>query len=196
MVEESVGRLLGHAGRKVRSARVQVQVGVDVWMFLSTKARPKQWLAARQSALSAPKQAATSADGAKRCQTVPGGTVHRSAQRGTSVTGCWGAWTEYARPCSVQHWCEWAAGRADSSRRSKHINALDIVIPSRAQQNGFALRTMATQQFDGGVPFAIAASVQKLQLLELPPDVAALLESPNPPRCAPSSRSAAAWILF
>lgn len=70
MVEESVGRLLGHAGRKVRSARVQVQVSVDVWMFLSTKARPKQWLAARQSALSAPKQAATSADGARRYQAV------------------------------------------------------------------------------------------------------------------------------
>ncbi|KAF3003643.1 hypothetical protein E8E13_007947 [Curvularia kusanoi] len=41
---------------------------------------------------------------------------------------------------------------------------------------------MATQQFDGGVPFAIAANAQKLQLLELPSEVAALLEGPNPPR--------------
>lgn len=55
---------------------------------------------------------------------------------------------------------------------------------------------MATQQFDAGVPFAIAASAQKLQLLELPPDVAALLDAPNPPRCAPSSRPAAACIVF
>lgn len=56
---------------------------------------------------------------------------------------------------------------------------------------------MATQQFDGGVPFAIRAGAQaKLQLLELPPDVVALLDAPNPPRCAPCSRPAAAWILF
>lgn len=54
---------------------------------------------------------------------------------------------------------------------------------------------MATQQFDGGVPFAIASSAQKLQLLELPADVAALLDAPNPPRCAPSSRPAS-WIAF
>lgn len=55
---------------------------------------------------------------------------------------------------------------------------------------------MATQQFDGGVPFAIATTAQKLQLLELPSEVAALLDSPNPPRCAPSSRSADAWTPF
>lgn len=55
---------------------------------------------------------------------------------------------------------------------------------------------MATQQHDGGVPFAIAASAQKLQLLELSADVAALLDAPNPPRCAPSSRPADAWIPF
>lgn len=55
---------------------------------------------------------------------------------------------------------------------------------------------MATQQHDGGVPFGIAHSAQKLQLLELPPDVVALLDAPNPPRCAPSSRPAAAWSPF
>jgi hypothetical protein len=55
---------------------------------------------------------------------------------------------------------------------------------------------MATQQFDGGVPFAIATTAQKLQLLELPSEVAALLDSPHPPRCAPSSRSADAWTPF
>ncbi|KAJ4989142.1 hypothetical protein SVAN01_05404 [Stagonosporopsis vannaccii] len=59
---------------------------------------------------------------------------------------------------------------------------------------------MATQQFDGGVPFAIAAAAQKLQLLELPPDVAALLAAPNPPRLsikssAPSSDRPAYAVL-
>ncbi|KAJ4401215.1 hypothetical protein N0V91_008113 [Didymella pomorum] len=50
---------------------------------------------------------------------------------------------------------------------------------------------MATQQFDGGVPFAIATAAQKLQLLELPPDVAALLDAPNPPRLSIKSSAAA-----
>ncbi|KAF1927871.1 uncharacterized protein M421DRAFT_5547 [Didymella exigua CBS 183.55] len=50
---------------------------------------------------------------------------------------------------------------------------------------------MATQQFDGGVPFAIAAPAQKLQLLELPADVAALLDAPNPPRLSIKSSAAA-----
>ncbi|KAJ4379644.1 hypothetical protein N0V86_004826 [Didymella sp. IMI 355093] len=50
---------------------------------------------------------------------------------------------------------------------------------------------MATQQFDGGVPFAVASSAQKLQLLELPPDVAALLDAPNPPRLSIKSSAAA-----
>ncbi|KAH6614215.1 sister chromatid cohesion protein-like protein Dcc1 [Boeremia exigua] len=49
---------------------------------------------------------------------------------------------------------------------------------------------MATQQFDGGVPFAIAARAQKLQLLELPPAVAALLDAPNPPRLSIKSSAA------
>ncbi len=62
---------------------------------------------------------------------------------------------------------------------------------------------MATQQqLDSGVPFAIAVRAQKLQLLELPPNVAALLDAPNPPRCALSPRLrlsphlASACILF
>ncbi|XPS76731.1 hypothetical protein M3J09_008778 [Ascochyta lentis] len=38
---------------------------------------------------------------------------------------------------------------------------------------------MATQQHDGGVPFAVTARPQKLQLLELPSAVAALLDAPN-----------------
>ncbi|KZM23967.1 uncharacterized protein EKO05_0009267 [Ascochyta rabiei] len=50
---------------------------------------------------------------------------------------------------------------------------------------------MATQQHDGGVPFAVSARAQKLQLLELPSDVAALLDAPNPPRLSIKSSAAA-----
>jgi hypothetical protein len=98
------------------------------------------------------------------------------------------------------------AARGNSSRRShKHINALDInTLQNSGTEEVVILSSpttarplpMATQQFDGGVPFAIATTAQKLQLLELPSEVAALLDSPNPPRCAPSSRSADAWTPF
>jgi hypothetical protein len=38
------------------------------------------------------------------------------------------------------------------------------------------------------VPFAIAHDLRKLQLLELPPDLLALLDAPSAsPRCAPCS---------
>ena len=42
---------------------------------------------------------------------------------------------------------------------------------------------MATQQDEGGVPVAIAHEMQHFRLLELPPEIVALLEAPNPPRC-------------
>lgn len=79
--------------------------------------------------------------------------------------------------------------RAGDPESNKHTAPLDTYL---RHPSPTVLRSldMATQQFDGGVPFAIASSAQKLQLLELPADVAALLDAPNPPRCAPSSRPA------
>ncbi|KAJ4352368.1 uncharacterized protein N0V89_007716 [Didymosphaeria variabile] len=40
---------------------------------------------------------------------------------------------------------------------------------------------MATQQGEGGVPFAVAHELQNFRLLELPPEIVELLEAPNPP---------------
>ncbi|KAF1955711.1 hypothetical protein CC80DRAFT_505043 [Byssothecium circinans] len=40
---------------------------------------------------------------------------------------------------------------------------------------------MATQQDQGGVPLAIAHDLQQFRLLELPPELVELIESPNPP---------------
>jgi hypothetical protein len=86
-------------------------------------------------------------------------------------------------------------GAADRSRRAGDPSQQTLVIFPHYTRCRSLPKTMATQQFDGGVPFAIATAAQKLQLLELPPDVAALLDAPNPPRCAPSSRPAS-WIAF
>jgi hypothetical protein len=41
-----------------------------------------------------------------------------------------------------------------------------------------------TQQDEGGVPFAIAHEMHHFRLLELPPEIVELLDSPNPPRYA------------
>lgn len=41
---------------------------------------------------------------------------------------------------------------------------------------------MATQQDDGGVPFSLAHELQQFRLLELPQELVALLDDPNPPR--------------
>ncbi|KAL1597831.1 hypothetical protein SLS60_008318 [Paraconiothyrium brasiliense] len=40
---------------------------------------------------------------------------------------------------------------------------------------------MATQQGEGGVPFAVAHELQNFRLLELPSEIVELLEAPNPP---------------
>lgn len=40
---------------------------------------------------------------------------------------------------------------------------------------------MATQQDEGGIPFAIAHHLQHFRLLELPPELVELIEAPNPP---------------
>ncbi|KAF1943040.1 hypothetical protein EJ02DRAFT_401403 [Clathrospora elynae] len=40
---------------------------------------------------------------------------------------------------------------------------------------------MATQQDEGGVPFAVAHEQQLFRLLELPPDIVELIEAPSPP---------------
>ncbi|KAJ4301784.1 hypothetical protein N0V90_003878 [Kalmusia sp. IMI 367209] len=40
---------------------------------------------------------------------------------------------------------------------------------------------MATQQNEGGVPFAVAHELQTFRLLELPPEIVELIEAPNPP---------------
>jgi hypothetical protein len=41
-----------------------------------------------------------------------------------------------------------------------------------------------TQQDEGGVPFAITHEMQHFRLLELPPEIVELLDSPHPPRYA------------
>jgi hypothetical protein len=52
---------------------------------------------------------------------------------------------------------------------------------------------MATQQDEGGVPFSLAHSFQQLRLLELPPELVALLDSASPPpyvpHCDPGNRN-------
>jgi sister chromatid cohesion protein DCC1 len=40
---------------------------------------------------------------------------------------------------------------------------------------------MATQQDEGGVPFAMAHSLQQFRLLELPAELVDVLDAPNPP---------------
>lgn len=40
---------------------------------------------------------------------------------------------------------------------------------------------MATQQDDAGVPLSVAHDLSAFRLIELPPELVALLESPNPP---------------
>jgi sister chromatid cohesion protein DCC1 len=40
---------------------------------------------------------------------------------------------------------------------------------------------MATQQDDGGVPFSMAHEMQPFRLFELPPEIVALIDAPNPP---------------
>lgn len=45
---------------------------------------------------------------------------------------------------------------------------------------------MATQQNEGGVAFAVAHDFVNFRLLELPPELVPLLDTPNPPPCAPS----------
>ncbi|KAH7068873.1 sister chromatid cohesion protein-like protein Dcc1 [Paraphoma chrysanthemicola] len=40
---------------------------------------------------------------------------------------------------------------------------------------------MATQQDEGGVPFAIAHEMQHFRLFELPPEIVELIDAPNPP---------------
>lgn len=99
--------------------------------------------------------------------------------------------------CSAGAVLEGVAGDPESN---KHTAPLDSCSASSSplhpsSPSALVFSPMATQQFDGGVPFAVAASAQKLQLLELPADVAALLDAPNPPQCAPSSRPAS-WIAF
>lgn len=41
---------------------------------------------------------------------------------------------------------------------------------------------MATQQNEGGVPFAVAHELRSFRLLELPPEIVELLEAPDPPQ--------------
>jgi sister chromatid cohesion protein DCC1 len=40
---------------------------------------------------------------------------------------------------------------------------------------------MATQQDQGGVPFAVAHDFQHFRLLELPAEIVELIDAPNPP---------------
>ncbi|KAF1966142.1 hypothetical protein BU23DRAFT_331540 [Bimuria novae-zelandiae CBS 107.79] len=51
---------------------------------------------------------------------------------------------------------------------------------------------MATQQKDGGVPFAVTHELQSFRLLELPPEIVELLEAPNPPQLSIKSLPPAA----
>ncbi|KAL5114812.1 hypothetical protein ACEQ8H_007305 [Pleosporales sp. CAS-2024a] len=48
---------------------------------------------------------------------------------------------------------------------------------------------MATQQDDGGVPFTMAHAMHQCRLLELPPEMVALLDAPHPPRSSLSIKS-------
>ncbi|KAF2129301.1 hypothetical protein P153DRAFT_375810 [Dothidotthia symphoricarpi CBS 119687] len=51
---------------------------------------------------------------------------------------------------------------------------------------------MATQQDEGGVPFSVAHALQHFRLLELPPDLAALIDAPRPPLLSIKSQAPAA----
>ncbi|OAG08537.1 uncharacterized protein CC84DRAFT_1215025 [Paraphaeosphaeria sporulosa] len=51
---------------------------------------------------------------------------------------------------------------------------------------------MATQQNEGGVPFAVAHDFKSFRLLELPPELVQLLEAPNPPQLSIKSLPPAA----
>jgi sister chromatid cohesion protein DCC1 len=48
---------------------------------------------------------------------------------------------------------------------------------------------MATQQNEGGVPFAVAHDYQHFRLLELPPELVQLLEAPDAPPSVPAPRA-------
>jgi hypothetical protein len=53
--------------------------------------------------------------------------------------------------------------------------------PSQKVPAAITVRHMATQQDEGGVPFAMAHEMQQFRLFELPPELVELLDAPDPP---------------